>query len=146
MRLGEDKGERSKTDVLVYCDECRQQWLQSVHSVRRVHNLASGVMAVELDGYCGHRLAVMTGRATDKHPDRRPAPAICARAVATGSRRRAGAGVNVRTEAVTAACLRAFNRIGRILNRDCRRRAVYRPDPPEAATQTGRMARGQRAA
>lgn len=63
---------------LVYCDECRQQWLQSVHSVRRVHNLASGVMAVELDGYCGHRLAVMTGRATDEHPDRRPAPATSA--------------------------------------------------------------------
>ncbi len=43
---------------LVYCDECRQQWWQSVHSLRRVHNLAAGVMANEHDEYCGHRLAI----------------------------------------------------------------------------------------
>jgi hypothetical protein len=48
---------------LVYCPECRRRVLCGADRVRAVHNLAPGVIAVELTCHRGHPVTVLTGRA-----------------------------------------------------------------------------------
>lgn len=50
---------------LAYCDECEERFLLPVSHIRAVHNLASGVIAVEVVCYEGHTTLVMTGKDID---------------------------------------------------------------------------------
>ncbi|MER6007553.1 hypothetical protein ACIHFD_46370 [Nonomuraea sp. NPDC051941] len=50
---------------LAYCDECEERFLLPANHVVGVHNLASGVIAVELTCYEGHRLLVLIGNDID---------------------------------------------------------------------------------
>jgi hypothetical protein len=46
---------------LAYCDDCGDRFLLPANHVVAVHNLASGVIAVELTCYEGHHLVVLSG-------------------------------------------------------------------------------------
>lgn len=48
----------------VYCADCGHDVLVGYSRLRRVTNLASGVIAVELRCPAGHGVQVLTGRAT----------------------------------------------------------------------------------
>ncbi|WP_327090540.1 hypothetical protein OIE66_07925 [Nonomuraea sp. NBC_01738] len=50
---------------LAYCDECEARFLLPPSHVRAVHNLAGGVIVIELTCYEGHRLLVMSGNDID---------------------------------------------------------------------------------
>ncbi|MEV0385312.1 hypothetical protein [Nonomuraea sp. NPDC050643] len=50
---------------LAYCDSCGERFLLPANHVIRVHNLASGVIAVELRCYEGHRILVLSGNDID---------------------------------------------------------------------------------
>jgi hypothetical protein len=50
---------------LAYCDDCGRRMLLPVSHVRAVHNLARGVIAVELTCYEGHVLLMMSGSDID---------------------------------------------------------------------------------
>ncbi|WP_084963025.1 hypothetical protein [Thermoactinospora rubra] len=50
---------------LVYCAECEERMLLPVRHVQGLHNLAGGVIAVELTCYEGHRVIVLTGSGID---------------------------------------------------------------------------------
>jgi hypothetical protein len=46
---------------LGFCDECDRRMLLPASHVRAVHNLAPGVLVMELTCYEGHTLLVMSG-------------------------------------------------------------------------------------
>jgi hypothetical protein len=46
---------------LAYCDVCEERFLLPANHVVGVHNLAGGVIAVELTCYEGHRILVLSG-------------------------------------------------------------------------------------
>lgn len=48
---------------VVHCPECDQQMLLGVRSIRQLHNLDSGAVAVEMTCYRGHSLMLMSGNA-----------------------------------------------------------------------------------
>ncbi|MCA2229887.1 hypothetical protein [Nonomuraea aurantiaca] len=50
---------------LAYCDECEERFLLPVSHITAVHNLASGVIAIELTCYEGHKLIVLSGNDID---------------------------------------------------------------------------------
>ncbi|NUP65584.1 MAG: hypothetical protein HOV96_15740 [Nonomuraea sp.] len=50
---------------LAYCDECGERFLLPANHVAGVHNLANGVIAVELTCYEGHRILVLSGNDID---------------------------------------------------------------------------------
>lgn len=49
---------------VVHCPWCRRRMLCGAHQVRAVHNLAPGVIAVELTCLRGHPMTVLTGRSS----------------------------------------------------------------------------------
>jgi hypothetical protein len=46
---------------LAYCDECEDRFLLPANHVVAVHNLESGLIAVELTCYEGHHILVLSG-------------------------------------------------------------------------------------
>lgn len=50
---------------LAYCEECKERFLLPVSHIKAVHNLAHGVIAVEVVCYEGHISMVMTGSDID---------------------------------------------------------------------------------
>ncbi|NRQ34976.1 hypothetical protein HII36_24550 [Nonomuraea sp. NN258] len=50
---------------LAHCDECDERFLLPASHVVGVHNLASGVIAVELTCYEGHHIIVLCGNDID---------------------------------------------------------------------------------
>ena len=46
---------------LAYCDECEERFLLPASHITAVHNLSSGVIAVEMTCYEGHHFVVMSG-------------------------------------------------------------------------------------
>ncbi|MFI7699323.1 hypothetical protein [Nonomuraea sp. NPDC049480] len=46
---------------LAYCDECEDRFLLPANHVVALHNLESGVIAVELTCYEGHHIMVVSG-------------------------------------------------------------------------------------
>jgi hypothetical protein len=50
---------------LAYCDECGERFLLPANHVVAVHNLANGVIAVELTCYEDHRILVLSGHDID---------------------------------------------------------------------------------
>jgi hypothetical protein len=50
---------------LAYCDECEERFLLPANHVTAVHNLESGVIAVELTCYEGHKIIVLSGNDID---------------------------------------------------------------------------------
>ncbi|SEH02878.1 hypothetical protein SAMN05444920_130103 [Nonomuraea solani] len=50
---------------LAYCDACEERFLLPANHVTSVHNLESGVIAVELTCYEGHRILVLSGKDID---------------------------------------------------------------------------------
>lgn len=50
---------------LAYCDECEERFLLPASHITAVHNLASGVIAMEMTCYEGHRIIVLTGNDID---------------------------------------------------------------------------------
>ncbi|MFD9946378.1 hypothetical protein ACFWYW_30710 [Nonomuraea sp. NPDC059023] len=50
---------------VAYCDECGDRFLLPASHVVAVHNLASGVIVVELTCYENHRVLVMSGNDID---------------------------------------------------------------------------------
>jgi hypothetical protein len=50
---------------LAYCDECDRQMLLPASHIRALHNLARGVIAVEMTCYEGHVILVLSGSDID---------------------------------------------------------------------------------
>ncbi|MFI6291631.1 hypothetical protein ACIBEJ_08590 [Nonomuraea sp. NPDC050790] len=50
---------------VAYCDECGDRFLLPASHVVALHNLASGVIAVELTCYENHRVLVLSGNDID---------------------------------------------------------------------------------
>ncbi|MFE0150610.1 hypothetical protein ACFWY5_25915 [Nonomuraea sp. NPDC059007] len=50
---------------VAYCDECGDRFLLPASHIVAVHNLASGVIVVELTCYENHRVLVMSGNDID---------------------------------------------------------------------------------
>jgi hypothetical protein len=50
---------------LAFCDECDRRMLLPASHVRALHNLASGVIAVELTCYEGHVVLLLSGSDID---------------------------------------------------------------------------------
>jgi hypothetical protein len=44
------------------CPHCQRRRLYSARRVRAVHNLAAGIILVELSCYCGRPVRLLTGR------------------------------------------------------------------------------------